>query len=70
MRGEEGAAERASKATATMPAASPLPQDETTGVAAFFGTWPGDESDEELLDALEETRRVREPDTEEDVPCS
>ena len=25
------------------------PQDVTTGVSAFFGTWPGDESDEELL---------------------
>ncbi len=23
-----------------------------TGVAAFFGTWPGDETDEELLAAL------------------
>ena len=26
------------------------------GVAAFFGTWPGDESDDELLNALEELR--------------
>lgn len=38
------------------PPASPLPQDETTGVSAFFGTWPGDESDEELLSALEAIR--------------
>lgn len=30
-----------------------LPQDSHTGVAAFFGTWPGEESDEELLQALE-----------------
>ena len=33
-----------------------LPQDETSGVAAFFGTWPGDESDEDLLAALAEIR--------------
>lgn len=25
---------------------------ETSGVAAFFGTWPGDESDPDLLEAL------------------
>jgi len=31
-------------------------QDEATGVSAFFGTWPGDESDEELLGALEAIR--------------
>jgi hypothetical protein len=47
--------ESAPKATAR-PAASLLLQDETTGVSAFFGTWPGDESDEELLDALEAIR--------------
>ncbi len=29
-----------------------FPQDETSGVSAFFGTWPGDENDEELLEAL------------------
>lgn len=28
-------------------------QDENTGVGAFFGIWPGDESDRDLLDALE-----------------
>jgi hypothetical protein len=28
-----------------------------TGVAAFFGTWPGDETDEELLAALGDMRR-------------
>jgi hypothetical protein len=28
-------------------------QDETSGVSAFFGTWPGDESDEQLMDAVE-----------------
>ncbi|MCA9758682.1 MAG: hypothetical protein KDA27_23015 [Candidatus Eisenbacteria bacterium] len=32
------------------------PQDVTTGVSAFFGTWPGDESDEELLAALDAIR--------------
>jgi hypothetical protein len=38
------------------PVAPLLPQDETTGVSAFFGTWPGDETDKELLDALEAIR--------------
>ncbi|MAQ19266.1 MAG: hypothetical protein CMN30_31260 [Sandaracinus sp.] len=33
-----------------------VPQDDTSGVAAFFGTWPGDESDAELLEALGETK--------------
>lgn len=28
------------------------PQDASSGVSAFFGTWPGDESEEELLEAL------------------
>jgi len=43
-------------AQAKRPVATLLPQDETTGVSAFFGTWPGDETDEELLDALEAIR--------------
>lgn len=30
----------------------PVAQDETTGVSAFFGTWPGDESEDDLLKAL------------------
>jgi hypothetical protein len=47
--------ESAPKAAAR-PVASLLPQAEGTGVSAFFGTWPGDESDEELLDALEAIR--------------
>jgi hypothetical protein len=38
------------------PVARLLPQDESSSVAAFFGTWPGDESDEELLAALAEIR--------------
>jgi hypothetical protein len=32
-------------------------QSNKAGVAAFFGTWPGDETDEELLAALAEMRR-------------
>jgi len=34
------------------PVAQLLSQDATSGVSAFFGTWPGDESDEDLLEAL------------------
>ncbi len=34
-----------------------IPQDALTGVNAFFGTWPGDETDEELLAALKAIRR-------------
>lgn len=33
------------------PVAAELAQDESSGVAAIFGTWPGDESEEELLEA-------------------
>ena len=29
-----------------------IPQDENSGVNAFFGTWPGEETEEELLEAL------------------
>ncbi len=47
--------ESAPKATAR-PVASLLPQDEASGVSAFFGTWPRDETDEDLLDALEAIR--------------
>jgi hypothetical protein len=32
------------------------PADSSSGVSAFFGTWPGDETDEELLAALEAIR--------------
>jgi hypothetical protein len=31
-----------------------MPQTPRTGVASFFGIWPGEESDEELLRALDE----------------
>lgn len=40
----------------TAPVAQLLPQDESAGVAAIFGIWPGDESDEDLLAALSEIR--------------
>lgn len=40
----------ANRARVVVPA---VPQDENSGVAAFFGTWPGEESDDELLDALQ-----------------
>ncbi len=36
------------------PVFEPQTQDETSGVSAFFGTWPGDETDAELLVALDE----------------
>ena len=36
------------------PVFEPQAQDESSGVSAFFGTWPGDETDAELLAALDE----------------
>lgn len=33
--------------------AAAVPQDETSGVAAFFGTWPGEQTDSQLLEALQ-----------------
>ena len=36
------------------PMFTPLPQDPFSGVGAFFGIWPGSESDDELLRALAE----------------
>lgn len=35
------------------PVVTPVAQDESSGVAAIFGTWPGEESDDELLEALQ-----------------
>lgn len=32
---------------------TPAAQDGSSGVAAFFGTWPGEESEDDLLDALQ-----------------
>jgi len=34
------------------PVVTPQTQDASSGVSAFFGTWPGDESEDELLDDL------------------
>lgn len=36
------------------PVFQPKTQENGSGVAAFFGTWPGDESDDDLLAALKE----------------
>lgn len=36
-----------------LPVTTPVAQDESSGVCAFFGTWPGDETEDELLDALQ-----------------
>lgn len=36
------------------PVFTPMPQDRASGVAAFFGIWPGEESDQDLLRALGE----------------
>jgi hypothetical protein len=43
-------------AAPTRPVASLLPQDASDGVASFFDTWPGDETDDELLAALDAIR--------------
>jgi len=37
-------------------AAPTVPQDRKSGVSAFFGIWPGDETDEELLAAVRAIR--------------
>ena len=36
------------------PVFEPVLQDETSGGSAFFGTWPGDETDAKLLALLAE----------------
>ncbi|MEM9455824.1 MAG: hypothetical protein AAGF11_16710 [Myxococcota bacterium] len=55
--GEAGAGDRVFETIPTarrrVPVATPAPQDDSSGVAAFFGTWPGDETDDQLLDALQ-----------------
>lgn len=45
------------EALSTLPRAEKRLQSARGGVAAFFGTWPGEETDEELLAALGEVRR-------------
>jgi len=52
-RPEDAIFEALPTAVASPPVAALQAQDEHSGVSAFFGTWPGDESDRELLDALE-----------------
>lgn len=39
----------------TAPVAPLVPQDDKSGVSAFYGTWPGDETDEEFLEAIRST---------------
>ncbi len=36
-----------------LPVVTPVAQDDSSGVSAFFGIWPGDEREDELLDALQ-----------------
>ncbi|WP_158542784.1 hypothetical protein [Lujinxingia litoralis] len=43
--------EAAPVALRNAPVVQMVPQDASSGVTAFFGTWPGDESEEELLEA-------------------
>ena len=45
--------EAAPVAQKRMPVVTPVAQDDSSGVSAFFGTWPGNEGEDELLDALE-----------------
>lgn len=45
--------EAAPVARKRLPVVTPVAQDDSSGVSAFFGTWPGDEREDELLDALQ-----------------
>jgi hypothetical protein len=45
--------ETAPVAQRCMPSTTPVAQDDSSGVSAFLGIWPGDESDDELLESLE-----------------
>lgn len=40
------------RAWGSMPVFTPAAQEPGSGVASFFGTWPGDETDDELITAL------------------
>jgi hypothetical protein len=42
----------APRAWGSMPIFTPAVQAPGSGVATFFGTWPGDETDDELITAL------------------
>ena len=58
--GEAGAGDHLFETTPVarrrLPVATPVPQDESSGVSAFFGTWPTEESEDELLEALQAIR--------------
>lgn len=45
--------EAAPVARRRLPVNTAVAQDESSGVSAFFGTWPGEETEEELLEALQ-----------------
>lgn len=45
--------ESAPVARTRLPVVTPTAQDDSSGVSAFFGTWPGEESEDELLEALQ-----------------
>ena len=45
--------EAAPVARRRVPINTPVLQDESSGVSVFFGTWPGEETEEELLEALQ-----------------
>ena len=55
--GEAGAGDRLFETTPVArkrhAVAIPVTQDESSGVSAFFGTWPGAESEENLIEALQ-----------------
>lgn len=42
--------------TSRQPVFRSMPHDQRSGVASFIGSWPGDESDEELIEALQAIR--------------
>jgi hypothetical protein len=51
---EQAQTRSAHDAETERPVFEPLPQDKSSGVSAFLGTWPGDETDAELLAVLDE----------------
>jgi hypothetical protein len=52
-RPEDRIFERASTAQMQNVSLEPVDSSEASGVAAFFGLWPGDETDAQLLEALQ-----------------
>ncbi len=55
-RPEDAMFEALPRALGSLPVFESEAQDERSGVAAFFGTWPGDESDEEFANAIQPGR--------------